>query len=315
MAGILDNVDQRTRLAGQNRLELLLFNLGTKERYGINVFKVHEVIRCPDSLSRLPGAHPAVIGLATIRGDAVSVIDLAMAIEQPSAGENTSGSFVIVTEYNRQILGFMVAGVEHIVNMSWEEIEPPPTRPGESYITAVAHIKDELVEIIDVERILQEIVGDSEDITEDIEGVSASDGPPPRVMVIDDSTVARNQVKRVLDQLGVESILCNDGKQALDQLKSWVSEGKDPGSMLGMIISDIEMPSMDGYTLTTEIRNDPALASLYVVLHSSLSGMFNEAMIQTVGADQFLPKYDPNELAKTIMTRLGHQCQKPNNDV
>ncbi|OOZ37709.1 chemotaxis protein CheV [Solemya velesiana gill symbiont] len=306
MAGILDNVDQRTKLAGQNRLELLLFSLGGQERYGINVFKVHEVIRTPESLSRVPGAHPAVKGLATIRGNAVTIIDLRMAIGHEPL-EDASGRFVIVTEYNRQTLGFMVPAVEHIANLSWEEVEAAPTRQGESYVTAVAHIKEELVEIIDVERILQEIIGVSEEITEAIDETGLSTGQPKLVMVVDDSTVARNQVKRVLDQLGVDSILCDDGKQALEQLKSWVDEGIDPGQKLSMAISDIEMPRMDGYTLTTEIRNDPALASLYIVLHSSLSGMFNQAMVQTVGADRFLPKYDPNELAKTITERIGQQ--------
>ncbi|MET0085160.1 MAG: chemotaxis protein [Sedimenticola sp.] len=304
MAGILDNVDQRTKLAGQNRLELLLFNLGGSERYGINVFKVHEVIQAPGSLSRLPGANPAVKGLATVRGEAVSIIDLSMAIGEAPLVEG-AGRFVIITEYNQKVLGFLVAGVEHIVNLSWEEVGPAPGQQGESYVTAVAHIGDDLVEIIDVERILQEIVGISEDITEPVDNPVQAEGMPSQVMIVDDSVVARNQVKGVLDQLGIEAILCNDGREALDTLKSWVEEGVNPASRLAMLISDIEMPRMDGYTLTTEIRGDPALDSLYVVLHSSLSGMFNEVMVETVGADKFLPKYDPNELAKTIVERFG----------
>jgi two-component system chemotaxis response regulator CheV len=302
MAGFLDGVDQRTKLAGHNRLELLLFRLIGRQRFGINVFKVQEVLCCP-VLTRIPGSHQVVKGVASARGKTIAVIDLSLAIGGPSLGNGT-GNFVIVSEYNRRIQGFLVGAVEHIVNRNWEAILPPPkAAAGNSYLTAVTLVGDQLVQIIDVEKILQEVIGGSEQISAGVLEHRLQ-GEVQRVLVVDDSSVARNQVTGVLEQLGVEPILCNDGKQALELLKSWVAEGKAVDDYLSLIISDVEMPRMDGYTLTSEIRNDPALVNLHVILHTSLSGVFNEAMVGKVGANQFLAKYQPDELATMIQKQL-----------
>lgn len=302
MAGILDGVDQRTQLAGQNRLELLLFRLAGKQRFGINVFKVQEVIRCP-RLTQVPRSHPVVCGIANMRGKTIPVMDLSMAIGGPSLGLSEE-RFVIITEYNRRIQGFLVGSVDRIINMNWEEIMPPPKGAAEgSYMTAVTRVDDDLVEIIDVEKVLKEVAGGEETVSEGIidEEIRAE---VQHVLVADDSSVARNQVKRVLDQLGVDTTLCNDGKHALEQLHKWIEEGIDLDDWLALIISDVEMPMMDGYTLTSKIRQDPRLQNLYVILHTSLSGVFNQAMIEKVGANRFLAKYEPDELARTVQERL-----------
>ena len=302
MAGLLDGVDQRTKLAGHNRLELLLFRLTDQQCFGINVFKVQEVIRCP-SLSRIPGSHRVVKGVASVRGKTIAVIDLSLAIGGPALGSGEE-SFVIISEYNRRIQGFLVGSVDRIVNMNWEEIlSPPKGTVRDCYMTAVTQVGEQLVQIIDVEKILEEVIGWSEDISD---GIIEEDmkGEAQRVLVADDSSVARNQVRRVLEQLGVETILCNDGKQALELLKSWVDEGKNIEDYLSLIISDVEMPQMDGYTLTSEIRKHPALVNLHVILHTSLSGVFNEALVEKVGANQFLAKYQPDELATMVQKQL-----------
>jgi two-component system chemotaxis response regulator CheV len=177
-------------------------------------------------------------------------------------------------------------------------------------MTAVTQVDDQLVQILDVEKILEEVIGGSEEISEGIID-GGMQGKAQRVLVVDDSSVARNQVKRVLNRLGVEAILCNDGRQALELLKSWVEEGKDIDDYLALIISDVEMPQMDGYTLTSEIRNHPALVNLHVILHTSLSGVFNEALVERVGANQFLAKYQPDELAKIVQKQLkSHLAQQ-----
>lgn len=302
MAGILDGVDQRTKLAGHNRLELLLFRLAGKQRFGINVFKVQEVIQCPP-LTQIPNSHPVVRGIANMRGKTITVMDLSQAIGGPPLGD-ISGRFVIITEYNRRIQGFLVGSVDRIINKNWEEILPPPKGAGgSSYMTAVTRVDDELVEIIDVEKVLKEIVGGSEEVSEGVIEEEIRD-KLQRVLVADDSSVARNQIRRVLEQLGVETTICNDGKQALDQLNAWVDEGIDIDEHLSLIISDVEMPVMDGYTLTTEIKKNPALSNLHVILHTSLSGVFNQAMIERVGADGFLAKFEPDELATIVQDRL-----------
>jgi two-component system chemotaxis response regulator CheV len=302
MAGILEGVDQRTLLAGQNRLELLLFRLNTNQRFGINVFKVQEVIRCP-TLTQLPGSSPVVRGIANMRGKTISVIDLAMAIGNPPLPLDED-QFIILTEYNRRTQGFLVGSVDRIVNMTWGEIMPPPRGTGnDSYMTAVTEVDKELIQIVDVEKVLKEIVGSSEVVSDGIIEDGVRD-EIQQVLVVDDSSVARNQVKRVLDQLGVETTLCNDGREAFDQLLAWHEAGRSVPEFLSMVISDVEMPRMDGYTLTSEIRKHPQLAKLFIVLHTSLSGVFNEAMVQRVGADKFLAKFEPDELAATVQRQI-----------
>jgi two-component system chemotaxis response regulator CheV len=301
MAGMLDSVDQRTKLAGQNRLELLLFKLQGRQIFGINVFKVKEVMQCP-ALTELPGSHPQIRGVASLRGVNIPVMDLCHAIGGPKMGKATE-YFIIVTEYNRRQLAFLVGNVERIVNINWEDILPPPRAVGSnSYMTAVTDIEGELVEIIDVEKVLSEVIGIAEEITHPVES-SDCDLNKYKVLVVDDSMVARNQIKKVLGDIGVEVILAKDGSEALDNLQTWSEEG-NVSDWLAMVISDIEMPKMDGYSLTMAIRDHSKLSDLYIVLHSSLSGVFNENMVKKVGADHFLAKFMPDELADQVINRL-----------
>ena len=121
MAGVLDSVNQRTQLVGQNRLELLLFRLKGSQVYGVNVFKVKEVLQCP-RLTAIPHRNPVVRGVAHIRGETIPIIDLGMAIRLPPVPDaEVATSFVIITEYNRKTQGFLVKGVDRIVNLNWEE--------------------------------------------------------------------------------------------------------------------------------------------------------------------------------------------------
>lgn len=304
MAGVMDSVNQRTQLVGQNRLELLLFRLDGKQLYGINVFKVKEVLQCP-KLTHMPKSSPIVRGVANIRGGTIPILDLAMATGSAPLG-SVDNAFVIITEYNTKIQGFLVHSVERIVNMNWEDIHPPPKGTGrDHYLTAVTRIDNQLVEIIDVEKILAEVAPVSENISvgvvsEEVQHKAVS----LRVLTVDDSSVARKQVTRCLQTVGVEVTALNDGRQALEFLRKLVDEGKKPEEEFLMMISDIEMPEMDGYTLTAEIRNDPRMQKLHIVLHTSLSGVFNQAMVKKVGADDFLAKFRPDDLAARVVDRI-----------
>lgn len=301
MAGILEGMNLRNMVAGQNRLELLLFRLMGRQMFGINVFKVKEVVQCPP-LTRTPGSHPVIRGIASLRGNNIPVMDLSQAIGGPKMGDPKE-YFIIITEYNRQMLAFLVGAVDRIVNTHWEDILPPPKGLGRSsYMTAVTDIEGELVEIIDVEKVLSEVLGMEEDLTKPVEATGADLGKW-KLLVVDDSMVARHQMKRVLDEIGVEAIMAKDGKQALDLLLAWAEEGQ-VSDWLAMVISDIEMPKLDGYSLVTAIRENSKLADLYVILHSSLSGVFNESMVRKAGADHFLAKFVPDELAERITERL-----------
>ena len=304
MAGVMDSVNQRTQLVGQNRLELLLFRLDGPQLYGINVFKVREVLQCP-KLTVMPKSHPVVCGVASIRGATIPILDLAMATGS-GALKDQSSPFVIITEYNTKTQGFLVGAVERIVNMNWEEIHPPPKGTGrDHYLTAVTRLDNQLVEIIDVEKILSEVSPSSESISHGVVDVDThTKAVSLRVLTVDDSSVARKQVSRCLQTVGVEVVSLNDGRQALEYLRKLVDEGKDPSEEFLMMISDIEMPEMDGYTLTSEIRGDPRMQNLHIILHTSLSGVFNQAMVKKVGANDFLAKFLPDDLASRVVDRI-----------
>ena len=303
MASILDSVNQLTQLVGQNRLELLLFRLNGRQRFGINVFKVREVLQCP-KLTAMPKLHPFVRGVAHIRGQTISVIDLSMATGGRPV-QDLDQAFIIIAEYNRSVQGFLVGNVERIINMNWESILPPPKGAGRyNYMTAVTEIDGELIEILDVEKILEEISPVNTDVSADV--VASSEEHHTRgsiVMVADDSSVARKQVQKALNAIGVECIMAKDGRDALNMLKDMAKKGPIT-DQIRVLISDIEMPEMDGYTLTAEIRANPELRGLHVILHTSLSGVFNHAMVQKVGADNFIAKFHPDELAKAVQDAM-----------
>lgn len=304
MAGMLDAVDQRTQLVGENRLELLMFRLGGMQLFAINVFKVQEVVQLP-RLNLMPQRHPSVGGVTHFRGRTIPVIDLSQAIGmKPIAAGQTCN--LIVTEYNNSVQGFMVGEVDRIINMNWNEILPPPDGVGrQNYLTAITKVNERIVEIIDVEKVLAEISPyDTTVSPEVIDPDLLSLAKGLEVLVVDDSSVGLAQCRSTLDYMGIKVHTATDGKKGLEMLKKWAADGEDvPGKLL-MLITDAEMPEMDGYRLTREIREDPRLKALYIVLHTSLSGSFNKAMVQKVGCDDFLSKFQPDKLAEVVQERI-----------
>lgn len=306
MASLLDTIDKRTQMVGENRLELLLFQLDAPQRYGINVFKVKEVLQCPP-LTLMPGRNPVVKGIASIRGGTLPIIDLQMAMGL-APQEGLERRFIVITEYNRMIQGFLVSSVERIINTNWEDMHPPPQGSGaDSYLTAVTEFDKKMVEVLDVEKILAEVSPREVDVSDGLiqhDAVKELEVEHLKILIVDDSSVARNQMKRCISQLGFEMVIKNDGAQALNYLKEIADSGEDVCQIFPVIVSDIEMPEMDGYTLTSEIRADPRLEKLFIMLHTSLSGVFNEAMIKKVGANDFLAKFNPDDLVTKVAARI-----------
>ncbi len=313
MSGVMASVYQRTQLAGRNRLELLMFRLNGPQLYGINVFKVREVLPCPH-LSCIPQSHKVICGIANIRGRTISVMDLSMAIGGPPV-EDRKSAFLIIAEYNRCVQGFLVREVDRIVNLNWKDILMPPsgTSAGASYLTAVTHVDEKMVEVIDVERVLSEVMGAKDAVTEELPVDWENLGDRNLVLVCDDSAVARKQVCRTIERdLGLKPVVARDGRLALELLKQWADDEDPQLARLALVISDIEMPEMDGYTFTTEVRADARLKHLYIILHTSMSGVFNQSMVDRVEANKFVAKFDPDILAGAVVDAIeGGGIQGP----
>ncbi|AZR81868.1 MULTISPECIES: chemotaxis protein [Piscirickettsiaceae] len=312
MSSFLKGVDQRTSLAGMNRMELLLFKIHGNQLFGINVFKVREVIRTP-FISPVPKADSRVVGVSDIRGQTMPMIDLAKSLDLPAVpADKYNDSLTIVTEFNSSVQGFLVEDVDRIVHLRWEDILPPPdSLQNVNYLTGITRAQDQIVEIVDVEKVLAEVSGMQEQMSDEFlhHNQSKTEGHDFFVLAADDSAVARNQLKTTLDKLGITNKIVTNGRLALDFLKKWADDAdKDISPPVKdrvlMVISDIEMPEMDGYTLTTNIRKDPRLSDLYVVLSSSLSGGFNATLTEKVGANKFMSKWHPEELAQAIIDRI-----------
>ena len=303
----MENVNSRTQLVGRNRFELLMFNLGDEQRFGINVFKVKEVIKCP-KLTRAPKSHPVIRGMANMRGQTITIMDLAMAVGKSQVKEeDMPESIVIITEYNRKIQGFLVSKVDRIVNLNWEVIKPPPSGIGNTtFLTAVTHVDENLVEIIDVEKVMADIMGYSDAIDDSVtNGAEKEKLKGKHVLVVDDSAMALKQITRVLDQMEISYTTAKNGRIANDILLNWLEESDEPIEYrCALVLSDVEMPEMDGYTLTRNIKEHPQLKKLRVMLHSSLSGQFNKNMVEKVGADEFIAKYDASELAVRVLDHI-----------
>ena len=308
MSELLASVDQRTKLVGENRLEILMFRLNSHQVFAMNVFKVREVIGVPKMI-KMPGAHQNLCGVASIRGSSVPIVDLCKAINMPKRplGENQN---VIITEYNRTIQGFLIGPVLNITNLSWSEILPPPRTTGKgNYLTAITNMdlegRKQIVEIIDVEKVLAEIITYDTRVSDEVlEDEVNQHLRGQKVLIVDDSATARMQIKDTLSQVGIEVIELNDGLQALQLLKHWADSGKAINDEILMMFTDAEMPEMDGYMLTSEVRADPRMSDLYITLNTSLSGNFNEAMVKKVGCDNFISKFQPDLLVTAAQTRM-----------
>lgn len=302
---LLDAVDGRTKLAGSNKMELLLFSLGTHETFGINVFKVREVSPTPP-ITLTPNMPAGVEGVISLRGSIIPVISLAPFIKLEGAPPGI-GETMIVTEFSRHTQGFLVQDVDRIIRVDWEKVKPPENMLAgqDGMITAITELDDgRLVSILDVERVLVEVLGEKAmPVLPQIEP-----GREATVFFADDSTVARKEIVSVLDRLGMKYIQANDGLEAWEKLSNLAHRAASERSFLKnqiqLILVDAEMPEMDGYVLTRNIKSDSRFAGIPVVMHSSLSSEANRTMGQQVGVDAYVAKFDPAVLAETLLALL-----------
>jgi len=310
---LMKNIDARTKLAGTNKLEILLFTLGVdrrtnrRETFGINVFKVREVMRTPE-ITQAPDMPPSVEGMVSLRGQLVPVIDLAK-----YAGIITENKpeIMVVSEYNGHTQSFLVEAVDTILRLDWSSMQVPPdmlTNQMGGLVTAVTELDSgKLVMMMDVEKVLAETTrtGDSIDESLVFKNNKLTD---KTVFFTDDSVVARKQIELTFNAMGLKSIQSINGKRAWEELQRIAQsadiQGKPVKSVIQLILTDVEMPEMDGYMLTKMIKNDPRFAGIPVIMHSSLSGMSNQKLGQSVGVDGYVAKFEPHRLSEMVAEYL-----------
>ncbi len=312
MSELLKSIDARTKLAGTNKLEILLFSLGVnaktgrRETFGINVFKVREVMRTPP-ITSAPEMPSSVEGMVSLRGALVPVVDLA---KYAGVATDTPRSIMIVTEYAGHTQGFLVEAVDTILRLDWSQMKVPPdmlTAELGGLVTAVTELPDgRLVMMMDVEKVLSETTNyDEESVYRNIKPLN-----DPRLTVVfaDDSVVARKQIIRTLDAMNVKYIAAINGRDAWGELEKVanyaLASGQEVTSLISLVLTDVEMPEMDGYILTKKIKSDTRFAGIPVIMHSSLSGMSNQQLGKSVGVDEYVAKFEPQKLSETLSRRL-----------
>lgn len=312
MSNLFSNIEARTRLAGTNKLEILLFSLGLdaqtgrRETFGINVFKVREVMRTPE-ITAAPEMPDCVEGMVSLRGTLVPVVDLAKYVGVKS---DAPRGIMIVTEYNGHTQGFLVEAVDTILRLDWSQMRVPPemltARMG-GLVTAITELGDgRLVMMLDVEKVLAETANYEEGLLFDgIEPIE--DGR--LVVFADDSAVARGQIERTLNVLGIPFISAINGRRAIEELQKIATHAattnRSVRDLVSVILTDVEMPEMDGYILTKTIKSDSRFAGIPVIMHSSLSGMSNQTLGKSVGVDEYVSKFEPQRLAATLRRMIA----------
>ena len=301
---MLEAVDERTNLAGSNKMEILLFSIGSNEIFGINVFKVKEVTRAV-SITKTPNMPRGVDGIASLRGHVMPVLNLASFLELGNPAEQ---KVMMVAEYSRHVLGFLVKDVDRIVRVDWNKVHAADnvSTNSRNLITAITELPNgTLVSILDVEQIMSTAFGDA--VVGKIEKIDK--GHEKCVFFVDDSTVARKKISEVLDKMGVKNIQAHNGLEAWQRLKTLADSAQQSRSnlhsMIQVILVDAEMPEMDGYVLTQHIKSDRRFDNVPVVMHSSLSSEANRAMGKRVGVDYYVAKFDSNMLSDTIRPLLS----------
>ena len=302
---LLASVDARTKLAGSNKMEILLFSLGTRETFGINVFKVREVGRTPH-ITKTPNMPRGVEGLVSLRGNVIPVLSLVSFLEHKDEPIER-GKTMMVAEYSKRTLGFLVHEVDRIIRVDWEKVRAPESvlSSNQGLITAITELENgTLVSLLDVEQILANAFGEA--IIVDIPAAQVPE--ETSVFFADDSVVARRKIAEVFDKLGVKHKHATNGAEAWSRLQGLAAHAQQIGSELRnevrLILVDAEMPEMDGYVLTKHIKSDSRFDGIPVVMHSSLSSEANRAMGQAVGVDGYVAKFDAEVLADTLRPML-----------
>jgi len=283
--------------SGTNELEILVFTLG-EQRYGVNVAKVREVIE-PVALTKLPESPEAMDGVFQLRNIVTPLINLSRCLHL--SGGNDGECKTIIMEFNDVRVGFSVTTVEQIYRVSWKNVTAVPAVDGVqgAPVTSVAHINDNMVLMLDFEQIVFEIGG--VDLFEE----SASrieqnfERGDQRILLAEDSAVMRKLIQSNVEKSGYTNlVVCTDGQEAWEALEQDVATNGTP--TFSLLITDIEMPRMDGLFLTKRLKENAAMKHLPVIIFSSLVSVDNEKKCKSVGASAQITKPQLAELVELI---------------
>jgi len=313
------DIDERTNLTSSNRLELLLFQLGASaendpsELYGINVFKLREIVPMP-SLTKPAGMVSPMMGVANIRGQVMPVIDLSAVVGcTPKTGLN----ILLITEYARSTQAFAVESVDDIVRLEWSQVLYSESGVKSRNVTSIARLDGDtpnsrLALVLDVEQILYDILPSKSQIKFNSAETQPIKLKPGAVGILaEDSKVARAMLEQGMKMMDVPVLMHVTGLEAWNKIKLMAEEARAEGrpisDKIAFVLTDLEMPEMDGFTLTLNIKRDEFLKKIPVIIHSSLSGSANEDHVRKAGADAYVAKFEINELKAALYHALEAQ--------
>ena len=282
---------------------LLLFNLTQLQSFALGTLKIQEIMPYKP-MNKIPQSDKNVLGAANFRGKTITVIDMAAAVGYPPiTEEERASSVILITDCSRMTVGFLVRKIERIIECNWKNIEPPLNSLGRNtFITGITRFEKKLIQLLDIELLLAQIFPDNDDTAVEITGVQKGLLQSSNILLVDDSAVARKQLQAALTKIDVPFKVCNDGHDALAVMKECAAKGY----AIDILVSDIEMPGLDGYELAFEVRDDEKIADTYIILHSSLSSSMSITQATEVGANEALTKFEAQELINAMLRGAKH---------
>ncbi|KAF1059349.1 chemotaxis protein [Burkholderia gladioli] len=316
MKTIDGNIDERTTLTSNNRLELLLFRLGSvrpnapRALYGINVFKIREIATMPE-VTPIAGSAAHILGAVDIRGQIIPVIDLASLI-----GTRTehAPAILLVTEFSRGTQAFAVEEVEDIVRLEWNQVLSAESSGTSGYVTGIARLggadeQSRLAQILDVEQVMRDVFPEQHEDVKPADVGAAVRASSGSILAVDDSGFARALLDQALTALQAPHMMASNGEMAWQMLLKLTEQAEQEGvpvrDKVSLVVTDLEMPEMDGFTLTRKIKADDRLRHIPVLIHSSLTGEANETHARNTGANGYIAKFSPAELSAAIRDALA----------
>ncbi len=284
----------------QHSQGLLLFKLHNQQQFALGTLKVRELVPYKP-ITPMVQSQPGVIGAMPIRGQTIPIIDMAQTIGiGPIPEEKLARSYIIVTDCQRKVVGFLVSNIVKIIETNWRSIKSPAETLGANvFITGTVEVEQQLVQLMDVELLLDRVYPTQQSAVKvSVTDVEREQLRLMKILVVDDSRTARKQLTDVLSYLNVPFEVTDDGNHALDIM----SRAAENGEPIDILVSDIEMPGLDGYELTFEVRSAPQLADAYIILHTSLSSEISVSQARQVGANEALTKFDAKELVSSMLS-------------